>query len=358
MGRAAGRGCIRQRTPGSYEILYYVDGKKRQETVKGTKRDAERRRTEILRSIDTKTYLQPSKMTVEQLLLRWLEEGTKVGPTTLERYRGVAHSRYIPAIGQRKVDSIQPLDIQDLYATWRQEGLADSAISVYHNVIRQAFEMAVRLRVIALNPATAVAPKATARRERGILNEEEMNRLIYAAKDGLYYAPLVLAIATGLRIGEICGLKWEDIDFEGKTLIVNRTAARLNGDVVLKDPKTRSSRRMIRLPDSVVEVLRGLPRENDLLFPGKNGRPARPVTVSAWIRRLCRRLGYKVTTHDLRHSHASFLLREKEDVKAVSERLGHSGPGVTMGTYAHSLPLQHREIAERVERSLGAIVAK
>lgn len=347
------RGHLRQRTPGSWQILYWQDGKQRAKTIKGTKRDAERRLTEILRSIDSGTYTPPSKMTMGELFSRWLEEASgKVGPTTSQRYESVVRVRLTPALGRIQVAAIRPLELMDLMSEWRREGLSAATIGGYCNVLRQALDMAVRMELIQRNPSLSLKPPPVSRKAKGILDQAEMLKLLDASQGTRYYIPIVLAVTTGMRVGEICGLMWEDVDFERKLLLVKRTAARIKNKVILKDPKTKSSRRVIDLPGIALEVLREARKEGGMVFPREDGDTCCPAAVGMGVKRLCRSLGLNISVHGLRHTHASHLMRENVHIKVVSERMGHANPGITLGTYTHTLPSQQRQAADLVDRAL------
>ncbi len=350
-------GSIRQRTPGSWEILYYVDGKKKQQTIHGTKRDAERKKREIIRAIELGEFTAPSKMTLAELLNLWLQDvAGRVEVTTKERYAGVIRN-HLSLEGGVYVTSITPIWVQSLYSR-KASKLAPNTVRFHHNILCQALDMAVKLGVIPRNPAACLAPPGGRQEVKGILDEHAMLALMLAGWGTPYYAPTVLAVTTGMRIGEICGLKWEDVDFDNNRLVVRRTVARLDsGEIILKDPKTKRSRRPVDLPQIATSALLMVPRTADLIFHNE-GKPIGTAAFAMGIKRLCKSLGLNTSVHGLRHSHASHLMRLEEHPKVVSERLGHSSVAFTMDTYSHTLPSQQSGTAGRVNEAFsGATVA-
>ncbi len=352
------RGSLRKRG-NNWQLLWSTrgaDGKRKQHclTVRGTKREAERKMNEIIRSVDQNTYVEPSKETVGEFLADWLVKSRSlVGVTSQERYERIVRSRLIPEFGGTRLTALKTMDIQAVYARWSEEGLSASTIRLMHAVLRRALESACKWEKLQRNPAAYVDLPASAAAERAVLGDDDMKRILSEAEGHPHFIAILLAITTGMRRGELCGLQWEDIDFDGKRLSVVRTAVRTEAGVVLKEPKTDQSRRVIYLDDMTVELL--LPwRGKGLVLRRRNGGPLSPDVLSHSVRDYLSKLDIRMTMHGLRHSHASLLLRGNVHPKAVSERLGHAKVGFTLATYSHLLPDQQRDAAAYVAEALVA----
>jgi integrase len=347
MPRGKGQGCIRQRSVGSWQLLYYVDGVKKSLTIKGTKRDAERKMTELQRSIDQGSYKAPSKQTVGQFLNEWLDRtGHTIGVRTRGRYESIIKRYLLPAFGDCPLTNLKVVDIERVYIEWAKGGLSPSTIHLHHAVLHKALEAAVKWEMIQRNPSDQADLPAKVRQEREPLDDDDLRRLLEEAKETPHYPVVVLAVTTGMRVGEICGLKWSDIDFGNKLVTIQRTAARIGGEVILKEPKTKRARRCVDIPDEVVEALRGLSLSGanfiqGLVFPRRNGLPTDPHTMTKTLKRV-----FGVGVHDLRHAHASFLMRQNIHPRIVSDRLGHSSIAFTLDVYSHLTGGQQRIAAD------------
>ncbi len=376
------KGHIRKRGKSSWEIAIDLgrdaQGKRRQKfhTVRGTKRDAQHRLNEILHELDTGTYVEPQNMTVAEFLAKWLVHiETKVGRKTFSRYAEICQCHIVPALGHLQLTKIHPLHIQETYALALKAGRLDgkgglSAQTVvhHHRVLRAALGRAVKWRLLARNPADAVDPPRPNKREMRALDEVETARLLRAAETTRLYVPLLVAVTTGLRRGELLALRWRDI--EGDILRVNQAVEQIKGRISFKQPKTSSANRNIALPSITVEALRrhraqqnkerlmlGLDyQDNGFVFCQPDGRVWLPDRFTAAFCRLRAKanIGH-VRFHDLRHTHATQLLRQGIHPKVVSERLGHSTVGITLDTYSHVLPGMQELAVLRFEESLQEV---
>jgi integrase len=346
------RGHVRQRSEGSWQLLYHVEGKQKSETVKGTKRLAEKRLTQILREIDEGKWQPPCNLNVEEMLWKWLNEHAKerIAVTTRERYASIISHRFSPTIGTVALRELKPLCIQELYALWEKEGLSLNTRGLYHSVLHQALKWAVQLDLIPKNPSEFLKPPAAGRGARGVLDDDQIRALLIGAAGNKYHLPTVLAISVGMRVGEICGLKWEDVNLEKGYLMVRRTIARLTGgELVAKLPKSKTSVRMLPLPEMAIEALKFSRRGGDYVLWWQPS----PACVSMGVKRLCDKLGLATTIHGLRHSHCSYMMRSGVPLKLAAARMGHSKPGFTAEVYQHIIPSQHEEFADRFNEEFG-----
>jgi integrase len=364
------RGTIRQRSAGSWTVIVDlgpdpVTGRRRQhwKTVRGPKREAEAELAKLIHERSTGIEQPTGHETVAEYLDRWLRDyvATNTAPKTEQTYREIAKRHLVPAFGALELVALRPAHIQAFYGRMLRSGRVDgkgglSARSVlrYHQVIHAALHQAVRWQLLVRNPADAVEPPRAERREVMGLKPGQV-RALFAAADMTPIGHLVrTAVLTGLRRGELLGLRWSDVDMDRAVLHVQQTAQRITGrGVIFRQPKTRLSRRAVALSPDAVAVLRAHRREQleerllagpaygdrDLVFASAIGTSLEAGTITrTWTRILAVAGVGHVRWHDLRHAHATLLLRQGVHPKIVSERLGHASVGITLDTYSHVLP--------------------
>lgn len=379
------KGHIRQRGERSWAIIIDLGrdpatGQRRQKwhSVKGTKRDAQRELARLVHEYNTGAYIEPAKLTVGEYLQKWLTDYAqgRVAARTYDRYAEIIHLHLSPALGAMPLSKLQPLHIQACYTRALREGRLDrragglSAQTVlhHHRLLHEALEQAVRWQLLSRNPADAVEPPRPERAEMHVLDPAGVSRLLEAAEGTRAYAAVLLAVTTGLRRGELLGLRWEDIDLQRGVLSVQQTVQRSrSAGLHIREPKTQRSRRLVTLPAMAVEVLRKHRleqqkqrlfmgpeyRDHGLAFPRLDGRPMNPDALSKAFEVIVARAGLpRVRFHDLRHTHATMLLQQGVNPKVVSERLGHSTVNLTLDTYSHVLPGIQEEVAQKVDNLL------
>jgi integrase len=379
------RGTIKQRSKGSWTVIVDLGpdpttGKRRQHwhTVRGTKREAEAKLAEILHERATGVERPVGRMTVAQYLDRWLLDyvETHTAPKTLQTYREVVRAHFIPAFGSLELTALRPTHIQAFYAKAQRSGRVDGrgglskrSVVRYHQILHAALHQAVRWQLLTRNPADAVDPPRPERREMRATSAADI-RALFAAADETPIGRLVrIAVLTGLRRGELLGLRWSDVDLERGSLHVQQTAQRLTGEgVVFRQPKTRLSRRSVALSPDAVRVLREHRKaqlqdrllagpaysDRDLVFASGIGTPLEAGTIArTWARVLASAGVGHVRWHDLRHAHATLMLREGVHPKVVSERLGHASVAITLDTYSHVLPGLQEQAASALDLALA-----
>ncbi len=376
------RGHIKKRSKRSWSIWLDLGrdatGRRRQKclTVKGARRDAERELNRIIREIETGAFVEPSKMTMTDYLDRWLKDHARnrVSPKTHERYSELINAHIVPALGHYRLSQLRPLHVQGLYTNLLEKGrkdgrggLSPQTVVHIHRLLRAALQQAIRWQLLARNPADAVDPPRPAKTEMIALTEAETATLLEAAKRSRLRLPILIAVATGLRRGELLGLRWTDIDLDGGEASIQRTLEQTRDGLRLKEPKTQKAARTVALPSLAVEALRvykvqqGERRlslgpayeDQGLVFAREDGSLWPPDTFSTAFCALIRRSGLpRIRFHDLRHSHASQLLRQGVHPKVVSERLGHSSVKTTLDIYSHVVPGMQREAALGVDAAL------
>jgi len=357
------------------------DGKRRQKWHKLTatgKREAQKELSKLLADLAGGTYVEPGKLTVGEYLERWLADYAKpnVAAKTFERYEGIIRRHLIPNLGGYPISKLQPLHVQEYYSRALQNGrldkrpgnLSPTTILHHHRVLKEALGQAVKWQIVPRNPADAVEPPRPARNEMRVLTAEQIDRLLEAARETYLHTPIMLAVATGMRRGEVLALRWQDVDLDAGTISVCRSLEQTKAGLSFKEPKTARSRRVVVLPGFAVEALRKHRVEqaehrlrvgpawedHGLVCCRENGRPIAPNSIHSAYETVLSRAGLPyVNFHALRHSHATMLLSQGVHPKIVSERLGHSQIAVTMDLYSHvSLPMQ-QEAAQKLDTLLS-----
>ncbi len=379
------KGHIRKRGKNVWAVVLdigYDEAGKRQQrwhSVRGTKRDAERELARLINEMNTGAYVEPSRLLVSDYLKDWLAEAaTRIAAKSAERYRDIIEGHISPGLGNIRLAKLKPLHIQRFYADRLASGRKDgtgglSAQSVlhFHRVLHKALEQAVMWQLLMRNPADAVQPPRPERKPMTALNEAQTGKLLKSLESTRLYQPVVLAVSTGMRRGEILALQWKEIDFENAQLSVSRSLEQTRKGLNFKTPKTAKSRRRIALPQVTLRMLKAhrmsqtaeklrlgpAYQDHDLVFPRLDGAPWRPDTFSTVFAAHVRR--YKlphVRFHDLRHTHATQLLKQGVHPKIVSERLGHSNIAITLDTYSHVLPGMQETAIEALDASLAAAI--
>ncbi len=347
------------------------------ETVRGTKRAAQRRLTEILESINKGSFIEATAITVGEFLKQWLSDSARhnVSAKTYERYAEIVDKHLVTTLGETRLADLSPLAIQAYYSKALSQGrrdgtggLAPRTVLHHHRLLAEALKQAVAWRLLARNPAESVKPPQPAAAEIEILMDGELHKVLRAARTTRAYTPILLAATTGMRRGEILGLRWRDVSLETSMLTVNSTLEETKSALRLKEPKSKRSRRNVTLPALTVKALRahrgaqaqerlmlGLGRaEDDYVFTNLEGGPVRPRNLTREFGRIVDRAKVRrVSFHSLRHTHASQLLRDGVHVKVVSERLGHSTISITLDIYAHTIPNMQADAAARIDAALA-----
>lgn len=372
------RGSIRKHDRDSgvrYEVVvdYGADpvtGKRRQRTKSfKTKREAQAALTAWLSEIDKGTAVDHSAQTVAELMRYWLDTYARprLRAKTVFDYEHTVNKHIIPALGTLPIQKLTPERLQRFYSDKLAEGCGVRTIRLCHLHINQALKQAIKLGLVSRNVASLVTQPREAPGEMQVWDATQAQAFLAVAHQSVYGPIWILALATGLRRGELLGLRWRDIDFERHVLHVRQTVGPLRGRPEFKPPKTRSSRREVSVPEAVIAVLKDHRRgqnerrlalgevwqDHDLVFAAANGNPINPDNVGRDFRRLAQRANVPlIRIHDLRHTHVTLALQAGVNTKALSEAIGHSDISITLGTYAHVMPEQRLEVAEKVSVAL------
>lgn len=351
-------------------------------TIDGRKSDAEREMVRMIRELEQGTYIEPSRMTVADYLLHWLDaHGPNLAPSTLASYTRIIKTHLIPGLGGVLLTKLTPLHIQKYYSHKLKEGRADGkegglslrTVRYHHTVLREALYHATKWKIIHSNPADDTTPPKHDKAEIHPLNRIQLNKLLEVAeghKDKWLY---MFAAYSGMRQGEILALTWSSVDIDGKKPVarVRQTMGYINrqGFVFRPIGKSKKALRGLVLLDQAACALRqrrkqqleermaappGQYQKTDLIFTDHLGRPLDPSGLTRRFKRLATKAGFpNLRFHDLRHTFATMMLEMGIHPKVVQEYLGHETIGITMDTYSHVVPGVHQEAVTRVNEYLA-----
>jgi integrase len=377
------RGSIVQKPPGSgrWYVVVEMDrdpgtGARRRKWHSGfsSKRDAERGLTRILTSLDQGSYLSPTRVTVASYLTQtWLPaiEPT-VRPTTFNGYRAHINLYVVPQLGAEQLQRLTPDQLSHFYRDLHKQGgrdggpLSANTVRRVHATLHRALRDGVRWGYLQRNPAQmAVKPRQPNVGTSGATTwtAAEVKTFLRAVNGKRLQALWRVAVTTGLRRGELLGLRWVDVDLMGRRLAVRQTLTSVGSQVIFGEPKTKRGKRSVALDGQTVDEIaawRQLQQaeraswgkawqSSGLVFTREDGSLIHPDLLSKWFVRYSRGSGLTpIRFHDLRHTHASLALQAGVPAKIVSERLGHATVAFTLDVYSHVIPGLQEEAAERI----------
>jgi integrase len=362
------------------ELPRRPDGRRRQhiESVRGTKRDAQKRLSQLLYEVDSRVFADGGSITFDELADCFLAaRKTRVVATTYQLYERHLSQHIRPAIGSLAIGAIRQQHVEYVltgafdHSRTRRKGKALRGGTLRNILVtlRACLQHAVRNDWLTRNVAQRVeTPSRESEREPVLFDVAKVRRMLDAAIGTEIEAIVAFAIATGARRGEICGLRWCDVDLNSGRYTIRRSAANIGRDVVYKQPKSKHSRRTDVLPPFLLELLRGHHREQKrrwlamglgrlddeaCVFTRADATPWNPNELSRQFSRLVRRkkLG-AIRFHDLRHGHASLAFAAGVPLRTISESLGHSSIGITSSIYIHLLDEGRSDKAERLDAYL------
>ena len=375
--RANGDGSIRKRKDGRWEGRYVVGhdpitGKMISRNVLGkTQAQVKEKLRTAIENSKRLDYTQTGKYTVGQWMDEWFEAyaKVKVRPSSHQTYKGYIENHIKPNIGDIPIEKLTSLQLQKFYRLLLTEGrvpriesekqpkgLSAKTVRNINQVISSAMDMAVRHKLILSNPTEGCELPKVEHREMKTLPAEQLGAFLREAKESGVYELYYLDLATGLRRGELLGLKWEDIDLQNGIIHVRRQVARVDGEVKELPLKTKNSYRNISISQDAVAMLTEMEahRSSDYVFPSSTGGLISPDSVNNMLHRVLKRAGLpSIRFHDLRHTFATLALQNGVDIKTVSGMLGHADPGFTLDTYAHVTTSAQKEAA----RTMGNVLA-
>ena len=379
--RANGEGNIRKRKDGRWEGRYTVGhdpetGKAIIKNVLG-KTQAEVKE-KLKRAIEENVgidYGRAKNYTVGNWLEVWYENYAKIKmrPSTYLTYHGYIENHIKPQLGKISLNDLTTLHLQQLYkkllaegrverieAQKQPKGLSAKTVRNIHQMIGSAYNLAIEQKLVTRNPTQGCALPKVEHKEMKTLTADQLSAFFQEARDSGVYELYYLDLATGLRRGELLGLKWTDVDLDRGVLKIQRAISRQNGKVVEAPLKTKNAYRTLPLSADAIDVLMQQRRKtgnSEWVFPSPTGGPMSPDSVLHMLHRVLKRAGLpKVRFHDLRHTFATLALQNGVDVKTVSGMLGHFSAGFTLDTYAHVTTSAKREAAKTMGNILSGAV--
>lgn len=347
-----------------------VTGKRRQKWVYAdTKKECQEKVNKLIYEIQAGIYVEPSKHSVEEYLNMWLQNYAKsnVAPSTYRSYKEIISNHISPKIGNIELSKLKPFQIQEMYTKLSETHLSSTTILYIHRILHKALEQAVKWEMIRDNPASKVDPPKKRKVQYNTWDSKTIAKALELAKGTPLYIPIVLATTTGARVGEICGLQWSNVDLEKGQISIIYTFQRIDKEWQLKPVKIDRSNRLVIIPDVVVNILRQhklWQKKNRILFgpdyyhsdhvnTWPDGRPILTEYITKQFKKFIKKHNLpEIRFHDLRHTHATELLKAGINPKIVSERLGHSSIRITLDTYSHVLPTLQKEAAELVAQNI------
>lgn len=370
-GRANGEGTVfrregKRRKPWVVQITL-ENGERTTVGYFKTEAEAITAKNKALRELELGRLATGPKQTVKQYLEQWLEEVYKheIRYPTYIRRRILVYKHIIPALGHFQLKMLKAQHVQKFYAQKLKENLSPGYVGNMHDVLNKAMKHAVKWGLVSSNVIGDVTPPKPGEHEVPILTRDQVQELLKKAQEHGLSAFITLAIATGMRHGEMLALRWQDIDFRERCLYVRRTVTRQGGYGFIEgEPKTRKSKRQIILPEFVLKELKqhradlenakqkaGAAWENnDLVFPNREGKFLDDGTNLARFYKVLESAGLpRMRVHDLRHNVGTLLMSMGVYPKVVQELLGHSDVAITLGLYGHAVPGMHDTAMDKWE---------
>ena len=390
-------GSIEKRGKNSYRLTvsegFDLNGKPmiHRKTVHGTKKDAEVELAKFVTEVQNGLIIDGKSLKFSEFTEIWKRDyGSKeLAPSTYKRYCRMLETRLLPYFGHFYINKIKPTDIMKFYDLLekdtqlvRKKGnngsktkkpLSGKTILEHHRLLRAMLHKAVYWQLIVANPAERVQPPKARKPKRKSYDDEQTKILLenlelLSSEDTKYKVAIILTVFTGVRLGELMGLEWQDVDFKNGIISINRSSQYLaDMGVFTKVPKTESSIREIAIPEFIISLLEEyklwyeeqksiydeLWMNSDRLFVQADGKPMHPSTISKWFVKYVGQIGLPVINfHGLRHTNASLLVAQNIDIAVISARLGHAQISTTLDFYVHPLLSHNRKAGYALENLL------
>jgi len=371
--RGNNEGSIYKRNNGTWRAMVTLQGRRLTYTAK-TKRGGQNWIRGMLDEIDNGLTYDSTQVSVERFMEDWLVSiEPSIRYNTFKQYSQITRQHILPTLGKIQLRDLKPERIQQLYNQMVKKEYGLRTVQLVHSVIHRALVHAVKLGLIPRNPDDATTPPKPKAKEMQFLDENQVQQLLITAqaRNDRFFALYHLAIATGMRQGELLGLKWSDLDWEQGLLQVQRQLTKKKGKgFEFTAPKTKAGVRRIDLGENTLRILREHRQrqftqmqlvgekwqENDLIFPSEIGTAFDRDNLLRRFKRILKDAGLPaIRFHDLRHTGASLMLNNGIPVMIVSRRLGHARPSITLDVYGHLIPGKQKEVAMLMDQLLTPI---
>lgn len=365
--RANGEGSICRRSNGkgwvgSLTLGHDANGKQIRRYVSGDTQAEVREKLDALkrdRSVGEAVASTPE--TFGQFLERWLTHKQRdVRVTTHRDYTLNVRKHITPKLGTVRLEKLTALHIESLVTQVLDGGSSEAQASRCLRVVKMALNQAVVWGLLGKNVADRVRPPKVKREEMQVWTPDQARRFLTALERHPYHALFYLALATGMRRGELMGLRWSDVDFSRSQLTVSRSVVSMSGTPHVAEPKTAAGKRVVTLSPDVIDLLWQhrftQSGSGELVFGSRVGTFLQPASIMRVFDRYAAKAGVpRIRFHDLRHTSASLLIRNNVPVKVVSDRLGHADSSFTLRTYVHVFDDQRRAAALPLEQMLRKV---
>jgi len=368
--RAKGDGSI-WREGNSWRAAITLDGRRITKSFK-TQTEGLAWKDEMKNQVKQGLTYNSTRLTLGQFLRDWLSiHKMSLTPMIGVRYEQIARDYIFPHIGKCKLKDLHIEQIEGLYQSLLKQGASVRTVHWVHAILHRSLKDAVKRGLVGFNAAHGARLPKLIQKEMEILNETEVLQLLIVAQRSHLEALLHVAVKTGMREGELLGLKWSDLDWNKGIIRVQRQVQRVKGrGMVFMRPKTKSSLRSIQLGDETVQILRkhlaqqNLDKalagkrwkNNNLIFPSRVGTPQSPSNLLKEFKALLKQADLKkIRFHDLRHTSASLMLNHGVPVLIVSKILGHSKPSTTLDIYGHMIPIMQEGVASLMDELVTPI---
>ena len=390
-------GSIEKRGKNSYRLIctngYDLEGNiiRHTKTIHGTKKDAEVELAKFVTDVQNGLVINGKSLKFSEFTEIWKRDyGSKeLAPSTYKRYCRMLETRLLPYFGHFYINKIRPIDIMQFYDLLERDTqlvrkknnngkktlkpLSGKTILEHHRLLRAMLHRAVYWQMIVTNPAERVQPPKAKKPKRRSYDDEQTKILLenleqLSVEDTKYKVAIILTVFTGVRLGELMGLEWQDVDFKNGIICINRSSQYLSDmGIFTKVPKTESSIREIAIPEFIISLLKEyklwyeeqksfygeLWTNSNRLFVQADGKPMHPSTISKWFVKYVSTIGLPVINfHGLRHTNASLLVAQNIDIAIISARLGHAQVSTTLNFYVHPLLSHNRKAGYALENLL------
>jgi len=359
------KGSIRKRG-NTYQYRFHcrdpITNERKEISKGGFKKEKEAERAMILAMADyEKGKLEHNgKVTFKELSKLWLEDKQgNVRESTMYSYKRALNARIMPTFEKMDIKDIKPMHVHTFYQKLKKEDMSKRYISYVGTILGSIFKKGVQMELIYKNPVENVdKPKMAKKKMKSWTPEQAIEFLKSAKMRSVYYLSYFIAFYTGMRIGEVLGLHWSDIDFAGKMIHVQHTLTLVEGDYIIGPVKTESSDRYIPISDTLIKELEEHRKfskvtSEDLVFRTKKGTLVDPYTLRYMMRTICKELDLPyIRFHDIRRTHTSILIDEGVSPKVVSQRLGHSDVSITLNIYTDVFDERQVEATEKIDEIL------